>query len=200
MLPSKPSEYTDLLKNIKEQIQVSQFQAVSAVNRELISLYWNIGKIILENQSRAGWGSKFIDNLAADLKADFPEITGFSVRNLKYMRKFAKEYPDVEFVQVPLAQITWYHHIALMDKVKEPAARLWYIEKTIENGWSRNILVHQIETNSYSRQVLAEKTTNFERLLPALQSDLAEETLKDPYVFDFITLKESMKEADLERG
>jgi len=192
-------EYGRLLKSIKEQIQSSQFRAISTVNQELISLYWNIGKIILDNQQRDGWGSKFIDNLAVDIKSDFPKITGFSVRNLKYMRKFAQEYPDFEFVQASLAQITWYHHIALLDKVKDTSERTWYIQKTTENGWSRNILVHQIETKLYERQAIAEKTTNFNRILPSPQSELAEETLKDPYIFDFITLSENLKEADLER-
>ena len=192
-------EYGRLLKSIKEQIQSSQFRAISTVNQELISLYWNIGKIILDNQQRDGWGSKFIDNLAVDIKSDFPKITGFSVRNLKYMRKFAQEYPDFEFVQASLAQITWYHHIALLDKVKDTSERKWYIQKTTENGWSRNILVHQIETKLYERQAIAEKTTNFNRILPSPQSELAEETLKDPYIFDFITLSENLKEADLER-
>ena len=193
-------EYGHLLKNIKEQIQSAQFRAISTVNRELISLYWNIGKLILDNQQRDGWGSKFIDNLAVDIKSDFPEITGFSVRNLKYMRKFAQEYPDFEFVQASLAQITWYHHIALLDKVKDTSERKWYIQKTTENGWSRNILVHQIETKLYERQAIVEKTTNFNRILPSPQSELAEETLKDPYIFDFITLSENLKEADLEQA
>lgn len=199
MLLSNQSEYSMLLKSIKEQIQASQYRAVSAVNRELISLYWNIGRSILDNQAREGWGSRFIDRLADDIKMDFPTITGFSVRNLKYMRKFAEEYPDFEFVQTVSAQITWSHNIALMDKIKDKQERIWYINKSIENGWSLNVLLHQIETNLYIRQVIAEKTTNFERLLPLPQSELAMETLKDPYVFDFITLKESMKEADLEQ-
>jgi len=198
MLPAN-DEYKHLLKNIKEQIQSSQFRAISTVNRELIVLYWNIGKLILDNQQKDGWGSKFIDNLATDIKLDFPEITGFSVRNLKYMRKFAQEYPDFEFVQAALAQITWYHHIALLDKVKDASARKWYVQKTAENGWSRNVLVHQIEIQLYERQAIAEKTTNFERMLPSPQSELAEETLKDPYIFDFIKLSENLKEADLEK-
>ena len=158
MLPAN-NEYKHLLKNIKEQIQSSQFRTVSTVNRELISLYWNIGKLILDNQQKDGWGSKFIDNLATDIKLDFPEITGFSVRNLKYMRKFAQEYPDFEFVQAALAQITWYHHITLLDKVKDSSERKQYIQKTAENGWSRNVLVHQIEIQLYQRQAIAEKTT-----------------------------------------
>ena len=198
MLPAN-DEYRHLLREIKETIQSSQFRAVSSVNRELISLYWSVGKSILDNQQKDGWGSKFIENLAADIKLTFPKITGFSVRNLKYMRKFAQEYPDFEFVQASLAQITWYHHIALLDKVKGTPMRVWYVQKIIENGWSRNVLVHQIETHLYERQAIADKTTNFDRILPSPQSELAEETLKDPYVFDFIMLSENLKEADLER-
>lgn len=200
MLPSNQNEYKSLLASVKEQIQSARFRAVSVVNRELICLYWNIGKLILDNQEKAGWGSKFIDSLAADIRSGFPEITGFSVRNLKYMRKFAEEYPDLEFVQTLSAQITWSHNIALMDKTKDPQERIWYIQKSIENGWSLNVLIHQIATNLYSRQALADKTTNFGRLLPPPQSDLAEETLKDPYVFDFVTLTERIKEVELERA
>jgi len=193
------NEYKYLLKNIKEQIQSSQFRAISMVNRELILLYWNIGKLILDNQQRDGWGSKFIDNLAADLKLDFPEITGFSVRNLKYMRKFAQQYPDFEFVQTLSAQITWSHNTLLLDKITSNEERKWYIEKIIENGWSLNVLRHQLETRLFERQAIAEKTTNFERMLTSPQSELAEETLKDPYIFDFITLSENLKESDLEK-
>ncbi len=107
MLPSnqRQNEYKDILQGVTKEIQTSQFRAVSAINHELVMLYWKIGKVILNNQNREGWGSKFIDNLAVDIKVQFPQITGFSVRNLKYMRKFAREYPDFEFVQVPLAQI-----------------------------------------------------------------------------------------------
>ncbi|MDL2218471.1 PDDEXK nuclease domain-containing protein [Christensenellaceae bacterium OttesenSCG-928-M15] len=196
---SNHDEYKRLLNDIKQQIQSSQFRAISAVNRELILLYWNIGKLILENQQNEGWGSKFIDNLAADIKLDFPEITGFSVRNLKYMRKFALEYSDIEFVQTVSAQITWSHNILLLDKIAGHEARKWYMEKSVENGWSLNVLRHQIETNLFERQAIAEKTTNFNSMLPSPQSELAEETLKDPYIFDFITLSENLKEADLER-
>jgi predicted nuclease of restriction endonuclease-like (RecB) superfamily len=131
------------------------------------------------------------------LHAAFPQMRGFSPRNLKYMRAFAEAYPDEQFVQVPLAQITWYHHITLLDKVKDKQQLLWYIQQSIEHGWSRNVLVHQIETNLYGRKGKA--VTNFRSVLPVLDSDLANDALKDPYVFDFITTREEeTKERDLQ--
>lgn len=191
--------YKNILSEIKLSIKTSQYKAVSAVNKKLILLYWNIGRIILDNQEREGWGSKFIDNLAKDLAEEFPGIKGFSVRNLKNMRRFASEYPDIAFVQAALAQINWYHHIALMEKINDIEIRKWYISKAVENGWSRNVLVHQIESKLYERQVLTAKTTNFNEILPAIQSDLANETMKDPYIFDFISMSEKMKETDIEK-
>ena len=190
------AEYKNLLNEIKTQISVSKYNALKSVNREMIILYYNIGKMILSNIE---WGNKFIDKLAKDLKSDFPGVKGISVRNLKYMRKFAEEYTDFEFVQQVVAQIPWGHNIILMDKVENIEYRKWYIHKAIENGWSRNILAHQIETNLYSRQAVSEKLNNFSELLPSIQSDLANETMKDPYVFDFISIKEEIKEAELEK-
>lgn len=160
-------------------------------------LYYNIGLIINENKA---WGNNFIENLAKDIKLAFPNSTGYSVRNLKYMAKFAAEYPDGEFVQEVLAQITWYHHIALMDKVKDKSKAIWYAENTIKNGWSRNVLVHQIESGLYERQAIAEKISNFENRLSAPQSELAIQTMKDPYIFDFIPFKENMVERDIENA
>lgn len=162
-----------------------------------MSLLCYIGLIINENKA---WGNKFIENLAKDIKLAFPNSTGYSVRNLKYMAKFAAEYPDGEFVQEVLAQITWYHHIALMDKVKDKSKAIWYAENTIKNGWSRNVLVHQIESGLYERQAIAEKISNFENRLSAPQSELAIQTMKDPYIFDFIPFKENMVERDIENA
>jgi predicted nuclease of restriction endonuclease-like (RecB) superfamily len=192
-------EYRRMLKDIKAQIINSQYKAITAVNRELILLYWNIGRVILDNQKKEGWGGKFIDNLSRDLLAEFPDMKGFSVRNLKYMRRFAEEYSELEFVQEVLAQITWYHNLTLFEKVKDRVERNWYIKKTIENGWSRNVLVHQIESKLYERQQLSEKTANFTSVLPLSQSELATETLKDPYVFDFIAFRENINEKDIEK-
>ena len=189
--------YQELLMQIKNEIANSQYRAIQAVNKELIYLYWHIGKIILENSE---WGNKYIDNLAIDLKLEFPNIEGFSVRNLKYMKKLASEYPDFEFVQEVLAQITWYHNLILMDKIKDIEERKWYINEVIKNGWSSNVLKMQIKNDVYARQVLADKTTNFEKTLPSVQSDLALQTLKDPYIFDFINLRGQIREKEIEKG
>ncbi|EQB88682.1 putative nuclease of restriction endonuclease-like (RecB) superfamily [Clostridium punense] len=194
----KSSEFKELISGIKVQIKNSRQKALLAVNRELLILYWNIGNIILEYQDKEGWGTKVIDNIAKEIKAEFPDQKGFSPRNLKYMRKFSEEYKDIKFVQEVLAQITWYHNITLLEKVKDIDKRLWYIEKTMENGWSRNTLVHQIESNLFDRQNNEIKTTNFMEKLEAPNNKLAVEALKDPYIFDFITMTEEMNERDIE--
>lgn len=191
-------DYSKILQAVKSEIRSGQHRAILAVNKELILLYWNIGKIIIKHQRQEGWGSKVIDRLANDISSEFPDLKGFSARNLKYMRMLAEEYIDEEFVQQVVAQIPWSHNLIILEKIKSPNERKWYIEKTIENGWSRNVLVIQIETNLYTRQVLAEKITNFDSLMPAVQSDLANETLKDPYIFDFIAFKEGLVERDIE--
>ena len=191
------SEYLATIEQVKQEIKAAQYKAAVHVNTELIMLYYNIGCVINAHKS---WGSKFVDNLAQDIKMEFPQSTGYSVRNLKYMAKFARMFPDKEFVQAALAQITWYHNIALMDKVKDPDAYAWYAAQTVKNGWSRNVLVHQIESGLYQRQALAGKVTNFERRLPSPQSELAIQTIKDPYVFDFIPFKEDMVERDIEQA
>jgi conserved hypothetical protein len=160
-------------------------------------LYYNIGRVINEHKS---WGNKFIDNLAADIKLSFPNTTGYSVRNLKYMAKFAELYPDEEFVQQVVAQIPWGHNVVLMDKVKDKDVALWYAEQTANHGWSRNVLVHQIESGLYERQVIADRISNFENRLASPQSKLAVQTMKDPYVFDFIPFKEDMMERDIEQA
>ncbi len=147
------NEYLDLIQSIKSKIQNAQYKATLSVNRELIMLYYNIGKVINEHKS---WGNKFIDNLAADLRIAFPEAKGYSVRNLKYMAKFAATYTDAEFVQTVSAQIPWSHNVSILDKIKGEEQREWYIRKTAENGWSHNVLIHQIESGLYeslSRQL-----------------------------------------------
>ena len=197
-MPKKLSiGYENFLQDLKERIRQSQIRAVLAVNSELVQLYWQMGRDILKRQQQYGWGAKVIDRLAADLRHAFPEMKGFSPRNLKYMRAFAETYPDEQFVQEVLAQITWYHNITLMEKVKSENERLWYAQKTIKNGWSRNILVHQIETGLFHRQ--GQAINNFERVLPQPQSELAQQLLKDPYTFDFLNLEEKAKERELEK-
>ena len=191
------NQYLSVIDEIKKEIEKAQYKAVLQVNRELIVLYHEIGQIINQHKS---WGNKFIDNLAKDIKLAYPDNTGYSVRNLKYMAKFAQIYPDIEFVQQAVAQIPWGHNIVLMDKLEDNDIRLWYAQKASENGWSRNVLVHQIETNLYERQVIANKISNFENRLPSPQSELAIQTMKDPYVFGFIPFKEDMVERDIENA
>lgn len=191
------NEYKQIFSSIKNEIIKSQYRAMQVVNVEMIYMYWNIGKIISDNIK---WGNKFVDNLAIDLKLEFPDITGFSPRNIRYMRKFAEEYQDKKFLQEVLAKITWYHNVILMDKVKDIEERKWYISQTIKNGWSTNILKNQIKNKLYERQAIADKTTNFENTLPDVQSDLALQTLKDPYIFDFIALKGQVKEKEIEEA
>lgn len=189
------NEYFQALERIKEQILSAQYRAVLGVNREQILLYWNIGKVIIDSSS---YGSRFIENLARDVKLEFPDAKGYSVRNLRYMRKFAELFDDIENLQAPLADLTWYHLQALMDKISSREVILWYAVKVLENGWSRNILVHQIETDLYKRQAVAGKAANFKRTLPSPQSELATETLKNPYVFDFIEVREDIIEREIE--
>lgn len=189
------NEYLHTIESIKSEIKSAQYKATLSVNRELILLYYHIGKII---NSHKAWGNKFIDNLAADIKVEFPGVKGYSVRNLKYMAKFAETYPDEQFVQQVVAQIPWGQNMVLLDKVADDTIRRWYIEKTLENGWSRNVLVHQIESDLYTRQVLANKVSNFENLLTSPQSEFAMQTMKDPYIFDFIPFREDMVERDIE--
>jgi predicted nuclease of restriction endonuclease-like (RecB) superfamily len=192
-----PAGYAELLRELKARIRAAQIRAAVSVNRETVRLYWQIGRDILLRQRQQGWGAKVIDRLSSDLRVAFPEMKGFSPRNLKYMRAFATAWPDEEFVQAVLAQITWYHNIAILEKVSDPAERDWYIRKTIEHGWSRDILVLQIETRLIHRQGKA--VTNFTRTLPPAQSELATQLLKDPYNFDFLTLHDEAVERDLER-
>ena len=192
------ARYEAFLTDLKHRIRTAQVKAAIAVNHELILLYWQIGMDILTRQQQEGWGAKVVERLAKDLKREFPDIKGFSSRNLKYMRAFAETYPDAQFVQQAAAQIPWFHHCVLMDRVKEAQSRLWYIQQTAENGWSRAVLEMQIESNLYQRQGGA--VTNFARTLPPPQSDLAQQLLKDPYNFDFLTLGNAVQERDLERG
>ena len=197
MLEINKNQYNEIFQNIKNEILSSQYHAMQAINKELIYMYWHIGKIILNNSE---WGNKFIDNLSIDLKLEFPDIKGFSIRNLKNMKKFAEEYQDFEFVQSVTAQITWTHNVLLLDKIKDIEIRKWYINETVKNGWSVNILEMQINSKLYERQVISEKVSNFQNTLPDIQSDLAIQTMKDPYLFDFISLKGKVKELEIENA
>jgi len=253
-----PASYAPLLADLKARVRAAQVKAALSVNRELILLYWHIGREILRAQKAEGWGTKVVERLAKDLAAEFPELGGFSFRNLMRMRTFADAYgaevilpqpvakldapvitggivrqpvgqlggqivpqavaispvakpghanPQIVAQPVgqfqdeppePLARLPWGSNILLIEKVKDPAARLWYARKTLEHGWSRAVLTVQIETKLHERSGKA--VTNFEQTLPPAQSDMAREVLKDPYTFDFLTLSEAAHERDLERG
>lgn len=174
--------YGELLAEIKRRIAEARTRAASAVNTELIRLYWSIGHDILARQDQEGWGAKVIEQLARDLKEEGHR--GFSVRNLKYMRAFAKAWPDESFVQQPIAQIPWGHNIDLLDKLDDAQTRLWYARQAFEQGWSRNVLQHQIASALHARQGRA--LTNFDRTLPSPDSELAQELIKDPYDLGFV--------------
>jgi len=189
-------EYFDILKDVKNRIKAAQYKAVLGANREQIMLYWSIGKVIIENTK---YGAKFIESLARDIKLDFPNAKGYSVRNLKYMRKFASFIVDEQKVQTVSALLSWSHNVHLLDKTKSPDEYFWYAEETIKNGWSLSYLEYHTESKTFYRQTIAEKSTNFDRLLPLLFSELAKNTLKSPYVFDFIEQREGIIEREIEK-
>jgi predicted nuclease of restriction endonuclease-like (RecB) superfamily len=226
-----PTDYAPLLAEIKARVQSARIKAGLAANRELLALYWDIGRLILDRQRKEGWGAKVIDRLSIDLQREFPGQQGFSPRNLKYMRAFAEAWPETvivhqpaaqlgepqksksaivqaslaqssasisSIVQAPLAQLSWYHHLALIDKLKSPADRLWYAAKTVEHGWSRNVLALQIDAGLHKRQGKA--VTNFKTTLPPAHSDLAQGITKDPYLFDFLALRDDANERAIEEG
>lgn len=192
------NEYQDWIARLKAQVRNSQQKASLAVNSELIKLYWSIGKQISEKQTQSGWGAKVIEQLATDLKIAFPDMKGFSLTNLKYMKSFAETWPDFQISQQAVDQIPWGHNIVLIQKLESNNERLWYASKAIENGWSRAVLVHQIESKLITRQGNA--VNNFESTLPTTTSELAAQTLKDPYTFDFLNLTKEAKERDIEQG
>jgi predicted nuclease of restriction endonuclease-like (RecB) superfamily len=196
MIP--PDGYELFLNELKQRINNARVRAVLAVNKELVLLYWQIGGKILQQQQEEGWGTKVVAQLAKDLKREFPGMKGFSRSNLMYMRAFAEAWPDESIVQAALGQITWYHNIALLEKLKDGQQRLWYARQTVLNGWSRNVLVQQVESNLYQRQ--GDAVTNFDRILPQPQSDLAQQIIKDPYNFSFVTVGDDPLERELEQN
>lgn len=218
-----PADYPAFLESLKSRVQQAQTKAMLSVNREMIQLYWDIGRLIVERQEREGWGKSVVDRLAADIQKAFPGMGGFSAGNVWRMRAFFLAYrptppersqaatvlagailaqPARELappvLPPPVAEIPWFHNVILIEKVKDPAQRLWYAAKAIEHGWSRAILTVQIESGLYGRQGKA--VTNFMRTMPAPQSELAQQALKDPYLFDFLTLHDDAVERDLELG
>ena len=193
-----PADYAAALVEIKRRIQEERLRVVLTANAAMVLLYWDLGRMILERQDRAGWGAKVIDRLAADLREAFPDMKGFSPRNLKYMRALAAAWPERAIVQEALAQIPWYHHIALLEKLDDPAERLWYARQAMEQGWSHNILVLQIQGRAHERQGKA--ITNFRDTLPPTESDLAAQVFKDPYLFDFLGTADPRREREIEQA
>ncbi|MBI3524418.1 MAG: DUF1016 domain-containing protein [Betaproteobacteria bacterium] len=191
-----PSGYADWLAELKTRIHTTQQRAALAVNRELVLLYWQIGRDILERQAQQGWGAKVIERLAHDLRTAFPDMKGFSRANLMYMRAFAEAWPAAEIVQQAVGQLPWGHNLVLLTKLKDPQARLAYAQRAIRHGWSRNVLSIHIETQLLERE--GQAVTNFAAQLPAPQSDLARNTLKDPYLFDFLGMGKEAEEREIE--
>lgn len=188
--------YEAFLGSLKDRIRTAQTRIALQANSELVSLYWEIGSTILSEQKEHGWGAKVIDRISRDLREAFPGMSGFSPRNLKYMRQFAEAWPDFQFVQQPVAQIPWGTNIVLMQKLHTREERLWYAEKTIEEGWSRNLLLAMIESRLIERAGGA--SNNFEATLPPADSDMAMQMLKDPYLFDFLGTDSIRRERVLE--
>jgi predicted nuclease of restriction endonuclease-like (RecB) superfamily len=197
-LTPAPAGYADWLVDLKGRIHSAQQRATLAVNRELVLLYWQIGRDILARQAEAGWGAKVIERLANDLREAFPDMKGFSRANLMYMRAFAAAWPDAEIVQQAVGQLPWGHNLVLLTRLKDAQQRLAYAESAIKHGWSRNVLNIHIETRLLERSGKA--VTNFDASLPAPQSDLARESLKDPYRFDFLGLSREAGEREIENA
>ncbi len=197
-LTPPPNDYAQWLVELKSLIRSSRIKASLAVNRELVMLYWRIGSEIIARQAQQGWGAKVVEQLANDLRSEFPGMLGLSLRNLKYMRAFAESWPDEAIVQQLGAQIPWRHNCLIIEQIKTPELRRWYILQTTANGWSRAALEYQIETQLHTR--LGQAQNNFERTLPAPQSELARDLVKDPYAFDFLGLTDAVNERGLEKA
>lgn len=197
-MPAVPHGYVDWLSGLKSRIRSAQLRATVTVNVELVRLYWEIGKDILDKQKEQGWGSKVIEWIARDLRSTFPEMRGFSRTNLLYMRSFAEAWPEETIVQQLVGQLPWGHNLVILSRLKQRQEREWYAAKAIEHGWSRSILGMQIETKLHERQGKA--VTNFHHRLPAPQSDLAQASLKDPYLFDFLGLSQEAHERAIEKA
>lgn len=194
----EPRGYAQLLESIKTRVREARVRVVAAASRELVQLYWHIGREILERQGERGWGAKVIERLSRDIRREFPGLRGFEPRNLQFMRAFARAYPEESIVKQVVSQIPWGHNVVLLGRVKEVKARQWYAREASKNGWSRNVLIHQIESDLYGRQGRA--ITNFARTLPPAQSDLAQEVLRDPYPLGFLGLSSDADERTLEKA
>ncbi|MGB4115046.1 MAG: PDDEXK nuclease domain-containing protein [Polaromonas sp.] len=200
MVPSIPSptDYIQWLAELKTLIRTSRVKASLAVNRELVILYWRIGSEIIARQAQQGWGAKVIEQLANDLRSEFPDMKGLSRSNLKYMRVYADSWQDGSIGHQLGGQLPWRHNCLILEQVKSTELRIWYMKQTIENGWSRAALEYQIETQLHTR--LGQAQNNFERTLPAPQSELARDLVKDPYAFDFLGLTDAVNERSIEKA
>ncbi|VAX06063.1 FIG074102: hypothetical protein [hydrothermal vent metagenome] len=205
----KNSDYTALLVEVKDHIRMARQKAIVSVNTQMLMLYFRIGETIAQKQKKLGWGAKVIQKLAVDIKNELPEIKGFSERNIKLMVQFYTEYKNTEFGQLPVAQnnitanaqplvaqIPWTHNVLLMQKIKDRALREWYMTQTLENGWSKAVLTHMIDAEVHNRE--AKLTSNFKQLMPSPDSDLVQQSFKDPYIFDFLTIDTHFRERELE--
>jgi predicted nuclease of restriction endonuclease-like (RecB) superfamily len=193
-----PRDYPRFLLELKERIRSAQVKAALSVNRELIELYWDLGRQVVERQRQGKWGTAVIERLSRDLRAEFPGIKGFSPQNIWQMRAFYRAWPEPSILLRVVRELPWGQNLTLLGKLKNPKERLWYAQQALEQGWSRPVLIHQIETGLHLRQGKA--LTNFKRTLPPPQSDLAQEVVKDEYAFDFLASAKDLRERDLERG
>lgn len=192
------AEYRPFLEALKDRVRTARLQAAQAVNRELVLLYWSIGRDILARQAELGWGAGVIDHLSRDLRHEFPDMKGFSTRNLGYMKAFAQAWPDEAIVQQGVAKLPWGHVVRILDGTRDAAVRQFYVDQALASGWSRDVLGLQISRGLHTRQ--GQAVTNFLATLPAPGSDLATQTLKDPYVFDFLGLGDDAHEREIERA
>lgn len=193
-----PPSYAKTLSEIKRRIQQERLRVVMSANSAMVLLYWDIGRMILNRQEREGWGAKVIDRLSVDLREAYPDMQGLSPRNLLFMRGFAAAYPDSQIVKQLVSQLPWGHVVRLLQRIKDRHVRHWYIQQTLANGWSRNILQLQIDGEAHKRQGKA--INNFKATLPPAESDMAEQVFKDPYLFDFLGTADPRRERDVERA
>ena len=184
-----PDDYAALLAEVKECVRSAQYEALKAVNKELVALYWDIGKLIAERQTNADHGAAIAEQLAADLRQEFPGVSGYSRRNVFYMREFYLAYCDLPKVQPLVAQIGWSHNLNIFQRCKDPLEREFYIRMTRKFGWSKNVLIHQIENQSYEKTLLGQ--TNFDKALTPGQRAQAKLAVKDKYTFDFLGMGET---------
>lgn len=198
MLPVLPESYATTFAELKARIESERLRVVLAANSAMVLLYWDIGRVILARQENEGWGAKVVDRLSADLSRAFPDMSGLSSRNLRYMRAFAAAWPDGEFVQQVVAQMPWGQNVVLLDRIDEPGVRAWYARRVVAEGWSRNILALQISRRLHEREGRAQN--NFPATLPPPDSDMAAQVFKDPYLFDFLGTADPRREAEVERA